>query len=219
MTPTTPIPTTPRLVAKPPPQPRPRSAAVAAASRPVAGVPTADLAKADPHRQPTDMSRSERLERPEVLAYVGLGANLGNAAQAVRDAIAALAVTPSVSLVQASSLYRSAPVDANGPDYINAVACISTTLNAPALLQALQAIENNAGRERPYRNAPRTLDLDLLLYGDARIASPDLTVPHPRMGERAFVLLPLREIAMELVRDEALEAVAAQVLERLCPRD
>lgn len=164
------------------------------------------------------MTRAERLVRPEVLAYVGLGANLGNAAQAVRDAIAALAVTPGVSLVQASSLYRSAPVDATGPDYINAVACISTTLNAPALLQALQAIENNAGRERPYRNAPRTLDLDLLLYGDARIASPDLTVPHPRMGERAFVLVPLRELAPGLLSDVTLRTVAAQGIERLDPR-
>ena len=148
------------------------------------------------------MTRPERLARPEVLAYVGLGANLGNAAQAVRDAIAALAATPGVSLLQASSLYRSAPLDATGPDYINAVVCINTTLTAPALLRALQAIENNAGRERPYRNAPRTLDLDLLLYGDASIASPDLTVPHPRMGERAFVLVPLQEIAPGLVREK-----------------
>lgn len=161
------------------------------------------------------MTRAERLVRPEVLAYVGLGANLGNAAQAVRDAIAALAVTPSVSLVQASSLYRSAPVDASGPDYINAVACISTTLNAPALLRALQAIEDSTGRERPYRNAPRTLDLDLLLYGDARIASPDLTVPHPRMRERAFVLLPLREISPGLIGDEDLQPVSLQLVEEL----
>ncbi|WP_291011527.1 2-amino-4-hydroxy-6-hydroxymethyldihydropteridine diphosphokinase [Hydrogenophaga sp.] len=154
-------------------------------------------------------------QRDEVIAYVGLGANLGDSPQAVRDAIAALAATPGVSLVQASSLYRSAPVDATGPDYINAVACISTRLTAPALLHALQAIENTAGRERPYRNAPRTLDLDLLLYGDAGIASPDLTVPHPRMGERAFVLLPLREISPGLIGDEDLQAVSLQVVEQL----
>ena len=154
-------------------------------------------------------------QRDAVTAYVGLGANLGDAPQAVRDAIAALAATPDMSLVQASSLYRSAPVDATGPDYINAVVCISTCLTAPALLHALQAIENTAGRERPYRNAPRTLDLDLLLYGDARIASPDLTVPHPRMGERAFVLLPLREISPGLIGDEDLQAVSLQVVEQL----
>ena len=196
---------------------RPRNAAVAAASPPVAVVPTAVWAKADPHRQPTDMPRSERLARPEVLACVGLGANLGDAAQAVRDAITSLAATPGVSLVQASSLYRSAPVDATGPDYINAVACIATTLTAPALLRVLQAIEQAAGRKRPYRNAPRTLDLDLLLYGDARVASPELTVPHPRMGERAFVLLPLREIAPALVGDAALLAVKAQPITRCGP--
>jgi 2-amino-4-hydroxy-6-hydroxymethyldihydropteridine diphosphokinase len=124
-----------------------------------------------------------------------------------------------VSLVQASSLYRSAPVDATGPDYINAVACISTTLTAPALLRALQTIEDTAGRERPYRNAPRTLDLDLLLYGSAHIASPDLTVPHPRMGERAFVLVPLSQVAPELVDTEALQAVAGQGVERLAATD
>lgn len=159
------------------------------------------------------------VQRDVVTAYVGLGANLGDAAQAVRDAISALGAAPGVSLVSASSLYRSAPVDANGPDYINAVACISTALTAPALLRALQAIENSAGRERPYRNAPRTLDLDLLLYGDARIASPDLTVPHPRMGERAFVVVPLSQIAAELVSVQVLRAVAGQGLARLCVTD
>lgn len=152
--------------------------------------------------------------RAEVTAYIGLGANLGDAAQAVLDAIAALAATPGVLLVQSSSLYRSAPVASSGPDYINAVAQVATTLSAPDLLGALQTMEQAAGRERPYRNAPRTLDLDLLRYGDARIASPELTVPHPRLGERAFVLLPLREIAPGLVGDEALQAVAAQAIER-----
>ena len=206
-------------VATVPPQPRPRSAAVAAASRLVVEVPAADREKVDPLRQPTDMTRAERLARPEVLAYVGLGANLGDAPQAVRDAIAALEAAPGVSLVQASCLYRSAPVDATGPDFINAVACISTTLTAPALLRALQTIEDTAGRERPYRNAPRTLDLDLLLYGSAHIASPDLTVPHPRMGERAFVLVPLSQVAPELVDTEALQAVAGQGVERLAATD
>ena len=153
--------------------------------------------------------------RAEVTAYIGLGANLGDAQQALRLAMARLGAVPGVRLLQASSLYRSAPVDASGPDYLNAVAQIATTLNAPQLLAALQTIEQAAGRERPYRNAPRTLDLDLLLYGHARIASPGLTVPHPRMGERAFVLLPLREIAPGLVKDAALRAVATQTIERL----
>lgn len=153
-------------------------------------------------------------ERPAVTAYVALGANLGDAAQTLRDALGSLDHTPGLRLVKASSLYRTAPIESSGPDYLNAVAEVSTTLTAPDLLAALQAIENAAGRERPYRNAPRTLDLDLLLYGDARIESPDLTVPHPRMGERAFVLVPLREIAKERVTDEMLGSVSGQAIER-----
>jgi 2-amino-4-hydroxy-6-hydroxymethyldihydropteridine diphosphokinase len=151
--------------------------------------------------------------RSEVTAYIGLGANLGDPVQALHSAIEQIGAAPSVRLLQASSLYRSAPVDASGPDYINAVAEIATTLTAPSLLAALQAIELNAGRERPYVNAPRTLDLDLLLYGDASIDSPLLTVPHPRMWARAFVLLPLHEIAFGLVSAAALHTVAGQACE------
>ncbi|WP_372661229.1 2-amino-4-hydroxy-6-hydroxymethyldihydropteridine diphosphokinase [Hydrogenophaga sp.] len=150
--------------------------------------------------------------REPVQAYVALGANLGNAVSTVRDALAALNTLPQTRLVKASSLYRTAPIDASGPDYINAVAEVSTALTAPDLLTALQAMEQAAGRERPYVNAPRTLDLDVLLYGSARIESPLLTVPHPRMWERAFVLVPLREIAPTVVEREALNAVAGQVI-------
>jgi len=153
--------------------------------------------------------------RPEVTAYVALGANLGDAAQTLRDALQSLAHTPGIRLGQASSLYRTAPIESSGPDYLNAVAEVSTTLTAPDLLGALQAIENAAGRERPYRNAPRTLDLDLLLFGNARIDSPDLSVPHPRMWQRAFVLVPLAEIAPSLVSVQALQAVAGQGVARL----
>jgi 2-amino-4-hydroxy-6-hydroxymethyldihydropteridine diphosphokinase len=149
-------------------------------------------------------------DRPEVTAYVALGANLGNAAQTLRDALQLLACRPGLRLVKASSLYRTAPIDSSGPDYLNAVAEVATTLTAPALLAALQSIENANGRERPYRNAPRTLDLDLLLYGSGCIQSADLTVPHPRMGARAFVLVPLAEIAPERVPAEALRTVANQ---------
>jgi len=153
--------------------------------------------------------------RDEVTAFVALGANLGEAAQTLRDALDAIAGTPGVRLLQASSLYRTAPIESSGPDYINAVAEIATTLTAPGLLQALQAIEQRAGRERPYRNAPRTLDLDLLLYGSAKIESPQLTVPHPRMGERAFVLVPLHEIAPGLVTEATRKAVSAQAIHRV----
>ncbi len=152
--------------------------------------------------------------RVPVTAYVGLGANLGEPAAALARACAALAALPGTTLAARSSLWRSAPVDAGGPDYLNAVAQLRTTLTAPALLAALQAIEQAGGRTRPHPNAPRTLDLDLLLYGDAAIASPRLTVPHPRWRERAFVLRPLQELAPQLVGAAMLDAVAAQRCER-----
>ena len=148
-------------------------------------------------------------------AWIALGANLGDAPQAVRDAIAAIGQLPGTTLTQQSSLYRTAPVESSGPDYINAVVEIATALTAPALLAALQAIEQAAGRERPYRNAPRTLDLDILLYGSARISSATLTVPHPRMHERAFVLVPLAEIAPGMVVPEQLKGVKEQGVVRL----
>jgi 2-amino-4-hydroxy-6-hydroxymethyldihydropteridine diphosphokinase len=130
-----------------------------------------------------------------MIAYIGIGANLGDARANVDDAVARLAALPATRLAARSSSYRSAPVDSSGDDYINAVACIDTQLEAVDLLAALHAIELAHGRERPYRNAPRTLDLDILLYGDEVIDLPALHVPHPRMHERAFVLAPLLEIA------------------------
>lgn len=153
--------------------------------------------------------------REPVTAYVGLGANLGDAAAAVRQALCDLGSLPGTTLTASSSLYVSRPVDAGGPDYVNAVAQVATTLAAPELLAALQRLEHAAGRERPYRNAPRTLDLDLLLYGSARIVSPQLTVPHPRMFDRAFVLVPLAEIAPDRVTREQLDAVTSQVIARM----
>jgi 2-amino-4-hydroxy-6-hydroxymethyldihydropteridine diphosphokinase len=155
--------------------------------------------------------------REPVTAYVGLGANLGEPVRALREALAALQRLPATKLLAQSSFYRSAPIDAGGPDYVNAVAAISTSLDPHALLALLQAIEQGAGRERPYRNAPRTLDLDLLLYGSARIDSAALTVPHPRLRERAFVLRPLAEIAPGLVSQQDLAAVASQRIAPLPP--
>lgn len=131
-------------------------------------------------------------------AYIGLGANLGDAAQTLREALAEIAAQPQIELGAVSSFYRSAPVDANGPDFINAVARLNTSLSPHDLLTRLQAIEQGHGRERPYRNAPRTLDLDVLLFDDLRIDTPALQVPHPRMHERAFVLAPLVELAPAL---------------------
>ena len=152
-------------------------------------------------------------ERAAVTAYIALGANLGDRHAALQQALQALRAMAGSGAMRSSRFYRSAPVDAGGPDYLNAVAELTTPLTAPDLLRALQALENAAGRQRPYRNAPRTLDLDLLLYGDARIDSAQLTVPHPRMWERAFVLVPLAELAPHCVPEAALAAVAAQAID------
>ena len=134
-----------------------------------------------------------------MIAWVGIGANLGDARANVLDALARIAAYPGCRLQAGSSCWRTAPIDSSGDDYINAVAAVDTALDAHALLAALMDIEQAHGRERPYRNAPRTLDLDLLLYGDAIIDTPTLSVPHPRMHERAFVLAPLLEIAPDIL--------------------
>jgi 2-amino-4-hydroxy-6-hydroxymethyldihydropteridine diphosphokinase len=132
--------------------------------------------------------------------FIGLGANLGDARATVRDALTALQSLAGAGSFHASAPYGSAPVDSNGPDYVNAVARLHTALGPHALLDALQAIEQRFGRDRPYRNAPRTLDLDVLLYGvegDAggvSLHDERLTVPHPRAAQRTFVLEPLAEL-------------------------
>ncbi|SFB77406.1 2-amino-4-hydroxy-6-hydroxymethyldihydropteridinediphosphokinase [Polaromonas sp. OV174] len=169
--------------------------------------------------------QADALAPAGVTAYVALGANLGDAAAALRQAVSAIKALPLTQLRQTSSLYKTAPLDSDsgqeavapGGDYINAVVELLTSLSAPALLAQLQQIELQAGRERPYRNAPRTLDLDLLLYGSAQMDSAHLTLPHPRMTQRAFVLVPLAEIAPDRVSDAQLKAVAHQAIERLGP--
>ncbi len=153
--------------------------------------------------------------RDSVTAYIALGANLGDAAGTVTAAMDAIGDLPHTRVTRRSSLYRSAPLAASGPDFINAVVEVCTHLSAPNLMDALQKMEHDAGRERPYPNAPRTLDLDLLLYGQAHITSPQLTVPHPRMTQRAFVLLPLAEIAPQRVSAAQLQAVRGQSIARL----
>jgi dihydropteroate synthase len=151
---------------------------------------------------------------------IGLGANLGDARATLAWALQQLQAHPRVTLRQVSSLYRTRPVEAEGPDYLNAVALLHTSLEPEALLQLLQDLELQAGRERPYRNAPRTLDLDLLLYGQRVLNSATLTLPHPRMHQRRFVLEPLAEVAPALAIPHAgplgtlLTQVAAQVVER-----
>jgi 2-amino-4-hydroxy-6-hydroxymethyldihydropteridine diphosphokinase len=152
--------------------------------------------------------------RQPVIAYLGLGANLGDARAALDFAMQQLEQTPGIEVTAKSAYYRTAPIASSGPDYVNAVAQVCTRLSAPDLLSCLHAIEAQAGRARPYRNAPRTLDLDILMYGEGRIASPTLTIPHPRMGMRAFVLMPLAEIAPQCVNAQQLKRVGEQTVER-----
>lgn len=160
-----------------------------------------------------------------VAAYVALGANLGDPIATVRAALAALHGLPDARCVAASSLYRTAPVGLRQqPDFVNAVARLAVDpaiLPAPTLLERLFAIEARFGRVRSVRNAPRTLDLDLLLVGDIHLDQPGLTLPHPRLTERAFVLAPLAEIAPDLIIPgrgriaDLLPQVADQRIERL----
>jgi 2-amino-4-hydroxy-6-hydroxymethyldihydropteridine diphosphokinase len=153
--------------------------------------------------------------------FVGLGANLGDARATVAGAIAELRELLQTKLVASSSLYRSAAIDADGPDYVNAVVEMRSTLEPEVLLAELQTLERRFGRERPYRHAPRTLDLDLLIYGERRIEARYLAVPHPRLHLRAFVLAPLAELAPGLrladgrTVSQALAAVHDQRIERI----
>ena len=155
-----------------------------------------------------------------VTAYVALGANLGDAVAALLQAVAAINTLPGCTVKKSSSLYKTAPLEtlpghAPGGDYINAVVEIETSLPAPTLLQHLQQIELAAGRERPHINAPRTLDLDFLLYGLGCINSAHLTLPHPRMWQRAFVLMPLAEIAPHLVNAGQIDMVKKQMITKV----
>lgn len=155
-------------------------------------------------------------------AYVGLGANLGEPRRQVLAALEDLGRIPGTRVTARSSLYQSAPLGyADQPDFVNAVAMLDTELRPAELLAALQQIELKYDRERSFPNAPRTLDLDFLLYGEEQIDTPDLTVPHPRMHERAFVLAPLLELDPAAVipgrgsAAELLRTCATQRVERL----
>ncbi len=154
--------------------------------------------------------------------FIGLGSNLNDPRAQVLRALRALDALPQTRVVARSSLYRSAPVGyLDQPDFINAVAQLDTELAPRALLDALFALEHTSGRTREFRNAPRTLDLDLLLYGDLRHHEHGLTLPHPQMHLRAFVLVPLLEIAPDCVipgvgpAQDALRQCADQQLERV----
>ena len=133
------------------------------------------------------------------LAYVGLGANLGEPRRQLQAALEEMGQLPKTTVTASSGFYRSAPIGhTEQPEFLNAVAELQTDLSAVALLEGLQKIESRHGRQRTFRNAPRTLDLDLLLFGQETVASARLTLPHPRMHERGFVLMPLAEIAPDI---------------------
>lgn len=135
-----------------------------------------------------------------IIAYIGVGSNLNTPQQQVQRAIQTLSRHPDLSAVHASGCYRSQPMGgpAGQPDYINAVVSVTTHLTAMALLTLCQTIENEMGRQRTCRNGPRIIDLDLLLYGHERCETKCLTLPHPRLHEREFVLIPLAELAPTL---------------------
>lgn len=156
------------------------------------------------------------------IAYIGLGSNLEDPPNQLQRAFAALDRLPGTRVIKQSSLYRSAPLgNPDQPDFVNAVAKISTDLMPQALLQALLEIEHSHGRVRNFRNAPRTLDLDILLYDDAQLHEHGLTIPHPQMHLRAFVLQPLLEIAPDAnipavgLAQRAIQDCQTQTLERL----
>ena len=144
----------------------------------------------------TPVTRNES----RVTAFIGLGSNLGDPPAQIQCAIQTLAALPTTRFVRRSSLYRNPPAGyLDQPEFVNAVARIETRLAPRDLLEQLLAIERAHGRVRDFPNAPRTLDLDILLYGERTVREPGLTIPHPRMLERAFVLVPLAEIAPDAV--------------------
>ncbi|MBM3361152.1 MAG: 2-amino-4-hydroxy-6-hydroxymethyldihydropteridine diphosphokinase [Betaproteobacteria bacterium] len=163
--------------------------------------------------KPTEPARGAR---PWVQAFIGLGANLGQAPIQLAWAADRIGEIPQLQVLARSSLYRSQPLECAPGDaeFFNAVLSVQTGLSAPDLLKALLDLEERAGRQRPYRNAPRLLDIDLLIYGEGRIDSPLLIVPHPRIWGRAFVLQPLAEVAPDRVSPQALSVVSGQRLER-----
>ena len=156
--------------------------------------------------------------------FIGIGANLAAPEANVRGAIAALAANADIRIVATSSLYRTAPEGLlDQPEYINAVVELETALGPETLLKALLSVEKDFGRERSMRNAPRTLDLDILIYGNQSRRTERLTLPHPRMGKRAFVLVPLVEIAADITvgglgtAAELLSAISTNGVERIGP--
>ncbi len=150
-----------------------------------------------------------------VIAYVGIGSNIGDRENQLRLALKELAALPTMESGAVSSIYETAPVGVREqPDFLNLVVSVRTTLSPHKLLDILQGIENKMGRVRTVRWGPRVIDLDLLLYGELVVETPELTVPHPRLQERSFVLMPLAEIAPTVVLPGGTKT-AEKLLEKL----
>ena len=158
-------------------------------------------------------------------AFIGFGGNIGDTRQIITDAIVCLALRSELQILAKSCFYQSAPLEATGDDYINAVIEIETQLSPYGLLHVCQAVEQEFGRERPYANAPRTIDLDILSFEGVSQTDTELTIPHPRIIERSFVLLPLLEIAPDFFLPNwgelkaYLPKVADQRIEKLACRN
>ena len=164
----------------------------------------------------TDTSAQGLSLAPRFTAWVALGGNLGDVAATFRHALADIAALPGTHLQGVSALYETEPWQAQGPLFLNAVAAVSTALAPGEFLRSLLAIEARLGRERPYLNAPRTLDLDLLAHGDAQSATLELTLPHPRAQERAFVLAPWAELSARLPDATLPPLPSREAIEALC---
>lgn len=150
-------------------------------------------------------SEGAAVHLPRFLAFIGLGGNVGDVRRSLASAAQALAALPWSEVAGVSSLYLTRPVQAEGPDFLNAVLALRSALGPQELLRALQGIERAHDRQRPFLNAPRTLDLDLLWFGGSQRHSSVLQLPHPRLAERAFVLEPLAEVIAQLPRSDAAE--------------
>lgn len=207
-----------------PPQTMAVTLATTISGHPLPGAPTETSGNSTPADAPP-VTPSASHSAPH-LAYVALGANLGEPIVQLRRAFEALARIEHSRLLRTSSLYRTAPIGVHGqPDFINAVAALATALAPEALLNALLNIETEFGRRRDYPNAPRTLDLDLLMVDDRVLDTPRLQLPHPRLHLRAFVIMPLLEIAPDCrIPGRGLAAawrpaVQMQAIERLPPAE
>ncbi|MEM6425722.1 MAG: 2-amino-4-hydroxy-6-hydroxymethyldihydropteridine diphosphokinase [Cyanobacteria bacterium P01_D01_bin.128] len=167
------------------------------------------MSKSISNIRPQTVEDDSRAVSQSVMGAIALGSNIGNSIDILKLAVAGLNQAPGVIIIACSSVYRTTPIGPPQPDFLNACVLFSTTLSPERLLNTLLSTEIRFGRQRRERWGPRTLDLDLLLYGDAVVTTPQLEVPHPRMGDRAFVLVPLAEIAPDWIDPVSQRSITA----------